>query len=71
MARKKKDVATVSDIDTVLDEMGIEKGVAREKAKSYCAAKIKSNEGQCLPTDELRIWMTAYFDGYSESLRGG
>jgi hypothetical protein len=71
MAKKKKEMATESDIDSVLDEMGIKKGAARDKARSYCSAKIKSNEGQCLPTDELRTIMTAYFDGYSESLRGG
>jgi hypothetical protein len=71
MARKKKGMATESDIDVILDQMGIEKGAAREKAKVYCTAKINLTEGQCLPTDELRIIMTAYFDGYSESLRGG
>jgi hypothetical protein len=71
VARKKKGMATESDIDAILDQMGIEKGAAREKAKSYCTAKVNSNEGQCLPTDELRVMMTAYFDGYSESLRGG
>jgi len=71
MANEKQNMATISDIDAILDEMGIEKGAAREAAKTYCAAKIKSNEGQCLPTDELRIMMTSYFDGYSESLRGG
>jgi hypothetical protein len=71
MANKKKDMATVSDIDAVLDEMGIAKGKARDKAKSYCTAKIKSNEGQCLPTDELRSMAHAYYDGYAESLRGG
>ena len=71
MANKKKGISTVSDIDAMLDDMGIEKGAAREAAKTYCAAKIESNEGQCLPTDELRLMMTSYFDGYSESLRGG
>jgi hypothetical protein len=70
MARKKK-MATVSDIDAVLDEMGIPRGAAREKAKTYCEAKIKSNEGQCLPTDELTTMANAYYDGFSESLRGG
>jgi hypothetical protein len=71
MATKKKGMATVSDIDAVLDEMGIAKGTAREKVKSYCTAKLQSNEGQCLPTDELSIMAHGYFDGYSESLRGG
>jgi hypothetical protein len=71
MAGKKKNVSTASDIDALLDELGIEKGAAREKARTYCAAKIKSSEGQCLPTDEMRLMMTSYFDGYSESLRGG
>jgi hypothetical protein len=71
MAQKKKDIATVADIDAELDKMGIAKGAVRAKAWSYCVAKIQSNEGQCLPTDELRLMMTSYFDGYSESLRGG
>jgi hypothetical protein len=71
MARKKKDIVHVSDVDKVLDEMGIKKGAARDKAKSYCTAKIKSNEGECLPSEDLQMIMTAYFDGYSESLRGG
>jgi hypothetical protein len=71
MARNKKGMATISDIDGLLDEMGVEKGAAREKAKNYCSVKIKSKEGQCLPTEELRIMVTSYFDGYSESLRGG
>jgi hypothetical protein len=71
MTGKKKDMATVSDIDTVLDKMGIAKGAAREKAKTYCIAKVKSSEGQCLPTDELSLMANAYFDGFSESLRGG
>ena len=44
MARKKKGMATISDIDAVLDQMGIEKGAAREKAKSYCEVQSKSVE---------------------------
>jgi hypothetical protein len=71
MTGKKKDMATVSDIDAVLDKMGIAKGAAREKAKTYCISKIKSSEGQCLPADELSNLAHGYFDGYSESLRGG
>jgi len=71
MAKKKKVVSTVEDIDSVLDDLGIKKGQAREKAKTYCAAKIKSLEGQCLPTEDLRSMASAYFDGFSESLRGG
>jgi hypothetical protein len=71
MPEKKKKISTAEDIDSVLDDLGIKKGKAREKAKSYCTAKIKSMEGQCLPSEELRNMASAYFDGYSESLRGG
>jgi hypothetical protein len=71
MASKKKVMVHVSDIDKVLDEMGIKKGAARDKAKSYCTAKIKSNEGECLPSEDLQLIVTAYFDGFSESMRGG
>lgn len=69
MAKKK--LATVNDVDTVLDSMGIKKGKARDKARNYCIDKIKAHEGQCLPTEELTVIATSYFDGYSESLRGG
>jgi hypothetical protein len=71
MPRKKKELSTEKDIDAVLDKMGIAKGKAREKAKTYCVAKLNSAEGKCLPTDELTLVITSYFDGYSESLRGG
>jgi hypothetical protein len=67
----KKKMATANDVDEVLDAMGIKKGKARDKAKTYCLDKIKASEGQCLPTDELTLIATSYFDGYSESLRGG
>ena len=69
MAKKK--LATVKDVDEVLDSMGIKKGAAREKAKNYCVDKIKAKAGQCLPTEELTLIATSYFDGISESLRGG
>ncbi|MBN1189165.1 MAG: hypothetical protein JXA46_05375 [Dehalococcoidales bacterium] len=71
MARKKKEMATVSDIDEILDQMGIDKGAARDKARTYCIAKLESSEGKCLPSDELSLLAHGYFDGYSESLRGG
>jgi hypothetical protein len=67
----KKKLATVKDVDEVLDALGVKKGSAREKAKNYCIDKIKAKEGQCLPTEELTLIATSYFDGYSESLRGG
>jgi hypothetical protein len=70
MAAKKK-LAKAEDVDAVLDEMKIPKGKARDKAKSYCVAKLNSAEGKCLPTEELTVVATSFFDGYSESLRGG
>ena len=69
MAKKK--MATVDDVDEILDSLGVKKGKAREKARNYCTDKIKAKEGKCLPTEELTLIATSYFDGYSESLRGG
>jgi hypothetical protein len=71
MAKNTKKMVKAEDIDTMLDEMGIAKGKARDKAKTYCIAKLKSAEGQCLPGEELNLLVKGYFDGYSESLRGG
>lgn len=71
MLKKKKTTVKAEDLDAVLDEMGIAKGKARDKAKSYCLAKLNSAEGQCLPTEELTAVARSYFDGYSESMRGG
>ena len=71
MARNKKVIAKVQDIDAILDQMGIAKGKAREKVKTYCIAKMNSNEGKCMASDELSLLVHGYFDGYSEALRGG
>ncbi len=71
MAKKKKALARKEDVDAILDDMGIAKGAARDKVKTYCEAKINSSEGKCLPTEELGAIARSYFDGYSESLRGG
>jgi hypothetical protein len=71
MAGKKKNLAKESDVDKILDQMGVPKGAAREKAKNYCVAKLNSAEGKCLPSDELSLLVTGYYDGYAESLRGG
>jgi hypothetical protein len=71
MVKKKKEMATAEDIDSVLDRMGIAKGKAREKAKSYCQAKLDSAEGKCLPSEDLDAIARSFYDGYSESLRGG
>jgi hypothetical protein len=68
---KKKATATASDVDAILDQMKVPKGAAREKAKNYCVAKLNSAEGKCLPTEEITLVATSYFDGFSESLRGG
>jgi hypothetical protein len=71
MAGKKKTVIKAEDVDVLLDEMGIARGKARDKAKTYCIAKLNSAEGKCLPSDEISLIASGYFDGYSESLRGG
>jgi hypothetical protein len=71
MAEKKKKMVKANEMDAFLDEMGIPKGAARDKAKTYCAAKISSGEGQCIPNDELNLMARSYYDGISQSLRGG
>ncbi len=71
MTGRKRPLAKVEDIDAILDEMGIARGAARDKAKTYCVAKLKSAEGQCLPSDEVSLLARSFYDGYSESLRGG
>ncbi len=71
MAEKKKRVIKAENVDALLDELGIAKGKARDKARTYCLAKLNSAEGKCLPGDEISLMVSGYFDGYSESLRGG
>jgi hypothetical protein len=71
MSENKKTQAKAQDMDVILDKMGIAKGAARDKAKTYCVAKLNSAEGKCLPSDEVSLIVRSYFDGYSESLRGG
>ena len=71
LAKKKKRMIKEEDIDLLLDQMGIAKGKARDKAKTYCIAKLNSAEGNCMPSDELSLLAHGYFDGYFESLRGG
>jgi len=71
MAGKKKYLAKEADVDNILDQMGIAKGAAREKAKKYCVEKLNSAEGKCMPSDELSLLVTGYYDRYAESLRGG
>jgi hypothetical protein len=48
MPRKKKTMVKVEDIDTMLDEMKIPKGKARDAAKTFCTAKVNSAEGKCV-----------------------
>jgi hypothetical protein len=66
-----KKLVKADELDSLLDQMKIPKGKARSAAKSYCAAKINSSEGQCLPSEELNFLVRGYYDGYAESLRGG
>jgi hypothetical protein len=70
--KKKKTLVGVNDIDAALDQIGIPKGgKAREKARTYCTAKINSTEGKCIAADDLSLLAHGYYDGISESLRGG
>ena len=71
MPGKKKAMVKEQEIDAFLDKMGIPKGKAREAAKTYCTAKVNSNQGKCFPADDLSLLAHGYFDGYNESLRGG
>jgi hypothetical protein len=71
MSKKKKTMVKVEDIDTMLDEMKIPEGKARDAAKTYCNAKVNSAEGKCVSADDLSLLAHGYYDGYDESLRGG
>ncbi|HSW56968.1 MAG TPA: hypothetical protein VLH15_01040 [Dehalococcoidales bacterium] len=66
-----KKMVKADELDAFLDQMRIPRGKARIAAKTYCQAKIASSEGQCLPSDDLSFMAKGYYDGYSESLRGG
>jgi hypothetical protein len=65
----KKDVATVADLESILDDIGADKGDARDKAKQYCIGLIQGKEGQCLPANDVRNMAASYYNGYLEAMR--
>ncbi len=71
MARKNKDIATIDDLESILDDIGLEKGAARDKAKAYCIGLLQDKDGQCLPANDVRNIASSFFRGYEEAIRGG
>jgi hypothetical protein len=69
MSASKKPMARVGDLDSILDDIGVERGSARDKAKAYCIDRLSDAEGQCLPIDDVRVMASSFWDGYSEALR--
>jgi hypothetical protein len=65
----KKEMATVADVEGILDEIGAAKGAARDKAKQYCIGLLQDKEGQCLPANDVRNMATSFYDGYLEAMR--
>ncbi len=70
MAAKKKEMATADDLDAILDDIGIERGSARDKTKAYCIDRLSDSDGKCLPANDVRVMASSFFDGYSEMFRG-
>lgn len=71
MTDNKKDVATVGDLEGILDDIGLQKGDARDKAKKYCIGLIQSKDGKCLPANDVRNVAASFYSGYLEAMRGG
>jgi hypothetical protein len=71
MANKNKDMATAADLEGILDDIGVKKGDARDKAKKYCMGLIQGKEGQCLPANDLRNMAASFYSGYLEALKSG
>lgn len=69
MSAKKKDMATVDDLEAILDDIGFQKGAIRDKTKAYCIDRLSDAQGNCLPADDVRVIASSFFDGYSEALR--
>jgi len=69
MSAKKAQMANIEDLDSILDDIGVERGAARDKAKAYCIDRLSDAQGNCLPADDVRVLASAFFDGYSEALR--
>jgi hypothetical protein len=69
MSGKKGQMATIDDLDGILDDIGIKQGAARNKAKDYCIDRLSDAEGKCLPANDVRVMASSFFDGYSEATR--
>jgi hypothetical protein len=69
MAGKKTQMATIDDLDGILDDIGMKSGSARNKAKDYCIDRLSDAEGKCLPANDVRVMASSFFDGYSEAAR--
>ncbi len=69
MARKTKEVAKVEDLENILDDIGLEKGAARDKAKAYCIGLLQDKEGKCLPANDVRNIASSFYSGYIEAMR--
>ena len=67
MAKQK--MATSEDLDSILDDIGVERGAARDKAKAYCIDRLSDADGKCLPADDVRVLASTFWDGYSEAMR--
>ncbi len=66
-----KEVATVADLESILDDIGAKKGDARDKAKKYCMGLIQGSEGQCLPANDVRNMAASFYSGYLEAMSRG
>ena len=66
---KKQPMATAADLDSILDDIGVERGSARDKAKAYCIDRLSGADGQCLPANDIRVLASTFWDGYSEAMR--
>ncbi len=69
MSAKKQQMATVDDLEAILDDIGFSKGAVRDKTKAYCIDRLSDAEGKCLPADDVRVMASSFWDGYSEALR--
>jgi hypothetical protein len=67
MAGKNKGMATIDDLDSILDDIGIQRGAVRNKAKDYCIDRLSDAEGKCLPANDVRVMASSFFDGYVDA----
>ena len=69
MANKDKEVATIGDLEEILDDIGIEKGAVRDKTKDYCIGLLQDKDGKCLPANDVRNMASSFYNGYMEAMR--